>query len=414
MVRRINFIMKKILSTFMSFILLTSSLSTPIFAEYDDILTLPIEYSKRNKIPTKPSRGKSESSIRRKRQVVQKAFLVALLCSQNIDVEVDFNSRNSPAAYNNFLITKIGESVVYTKGQGDNAAQIKSIQQYISENISDIKFDLVPRGIAIACANVNGYLLNQNTIYKIGEKVLEIIENKRQNLMPYKIYCVNLKEDASFVREVSNILGNLLENDTDRDESKLELFELPSNSQRLEPITNPVHVNYLKEHPENSSLITACYQKTFLVAILSTFGINISINPQIGATDKNFPECFKLSRIGKKYLQTIGTYCHFLTIMIKLINEIVPARKLKIETVSMTYSIPARVTINNKIVLNENDVFNLGQRFYNLIYDMLSKETLKPSNPCYLIHLYQSDDFIQGVKKIFKEYTGKNLPNIKL
>ena len=95
--------------------------------------------------------------------------------------------------------------------------------------------------------------------------------------------------------------------------------------------------------------------------------------------------------------------------MIKLINSIFPPEKLKIETVPMSYSVPTKVTINNEIVLNENDVINLGQRFYNLIYKMISENALTLYKINRAIHLDSNIGFTKNVKKIFKEYTGKDL-----
>ena len=71
------------------------------------------------------------------------------------------------------------------------------------------------------------------------------------------------------------------------------------------------------------------------------------------------------------------------------------------------------LTINNKIILNENDIFNLGQRFYNLIYETI----LKCPYELFLyhdkyMHLSKSPKFTQGVKEMFQIYTGKDLPDL--
>ena len=371
------------------------------------------DYLQKGKAPKKSLPGKCESALRKKKRVIQKAFLIALLCSLGVDVEVDFNLSNL-STYDNFLITKIGKTPVRTRNAHDNVSQLKAIIQYISENLKIIKLDLISRGILISSAKVNECILNQRTIYELGGKILGIIQSRRQNLVLNHTYKVNLKRDSVFIKKTSEILGDLLDTNHSKDENTYKFFELPSYNRNLEPIQNPVHVNYLKEHPENSSLVSVCYQKTFLAAILSTFGVNISVKPQLEATDKNFPECIILSRINNYYTQTDGTHCPFLGIIIKFINKFIPAEKLKIETVAMTYSIPTKVTINKSIILRENDIFNLGQRYYNLIYEMLSKGTLKAPNSYSLVCLHQSDEFIQNVKKIFKEYTGKDLPDVKL
>lgn len=409
---------KKILSILLSFILLTPSLSTSIFAGYDDIYYEDIfssqtNYPQKSKAPKKSLKRKDDSALKKKKRVIQKAFLIALLCSLGVDVEVDFNLSNL-STYDNFLVTKVGKTSVRTKNAHDNTSQLKAIIQYISENLKTIKLDLISKGILISSAIINERLLNQRTIYEIGGRILGIIQSRRQNLVLNHIYKVNLKSDSVFTKKTSEVLGNLLNADHIKDEGTYKFFELPSCTRNLEPIQNPVHVNYLKEHPENSSLVSVCYQKTFLAAILSTFGVNISVKPQLKATDKNFPECIIFSRINNHYTQTDGTYHPFLVVMIKLINEFIPAEKLKIETVAMSYSIPTKITINKSIILRENDIFNLGQRFYNLIYEMLSKGTLKAPNSHFLVYLHQSDEFIQNVKKIFKEYTGTDLPDITL
>lgn len=68
-----------------------------------------------------------------------------------------------------------------------------------------------------------------------------------------------------------------------------------------------------------------------------------------------------------------------------------------------------KVTINNEIVLNENDVINLGQRFYDLIYKMISENALTLYEINRAIHLNVNTGFTKNVKKIFKKYTGKDL-----
>ena len=80
----------------------------------------------------------------------------------------------------------------------------------------------------------------------------------------------------------------------------------------------------------------------------------------------------------------------------------------------MSYITPSKVTINNQIILDENDIFNLGQRFYNLL------DRIIWSCPAqlfiyhgYIIDLSRSDEFTQGVKEMFKIYTDKDFPNLR-
>ena len=74
---------------------------------------------------------------------------------------------------------------------------------------------------------------------------------------------------------------------------------------------------------------------------------------------------------------------------------------------------PSQVTINNRIILNETDIFNLGQRFYNLI-DKIVSECPATLFIYYgdLINLSRSAEFNKEVKRIFKDYTGKDLPDL--
>ena len=75
---------------------------------------------------------------------------------------------------------------------------------------------------------------------------------------------------------------------------------------------------------------------------------------------------------------------------------------------------PSKVTINNQIILNETDIFNLGQRFYNLIYKIAHEYLIQLFRNCTgFIDLNEVTQFTQGVQAIFKDYTGKDLPYIK-
>lgn len=400
----------------MSFILLTSSLSAQVFAGgNDDMLSLKASYPRKSTDPKKINQEGTNSSLWKKRQVAQKAFLIALLCSLDIDVKVYFKS-STLSTYDNFSIAKVGNLTVDIKRTNNNSSQLKALIQCVSENMKNVKFNLFSKSSSmIFSAAINDYLLNQGAIYETGVKIFEIIQNKRKSSLLSKTYVVNLTQDRTFKRNVSNALGDLLTSNHDKDENICNFFELPSSSKKLESITNPVHVRYLKEHPENSSLVSICYQETFLEAILSAFGINISVKPHMKTAAKDFPKCVRWLKINKFNIQEKSSSGLSLAFIIKcIINEKSPPDKLKIETVETSYSMPIKVTIGNSIVLNENDVFNLGQRFYNLIYEMLSKGILKSTNPLFSIHLQQSCEFVRNVKKIFKEYTGKDLPDIKL
>lgn len=311
----------------MSFILLTLSVCTPIFADGDNnILSLEIDYPKKSETPEKSPLEETEKTVAGKKQAIQRAFLIGILCSMDVDVEVHFNSPFKQK-YNIFSVNKIGGSTVPQKYPYDSCSQLKAMVEYVSKNAKNIKFNLFSKSSSMICsAKINKYLLNQRAIHEIGTKILEIIQNKRQDLLYYRLNKVNLGRDIKFKKNVSNVLGDLLtpnDDEAEENENTFNFFELPSSSTKIEPITNPVHINYLKKHPENSSQISACYQESFLAAILSTFGINIGLNLQKKTTDEDFPKCFTWLRIGDHYIQRNGKVNFiFLTYVIRYINEI--------------------------------------------------------------------------------------------
>ena len=399
---------KKIMSSFIACVLLASSLSAPIFAGGD--MPFPVQYPKKGKTQKISVLGASKSSLQRKRKTVQKAFLTALLLAQDVEVEIKLSQSRLKTLYDCFQITKIQDSIICTKEKYANNFQINILLDNLSA-INGISFDTTAKGVLITCAKINGHILTQNTICEIGEKILKLIEEKRQyiisNHLCYKD--INLKEDSLFMQKISNIFGNLLDKSSSKDENTLSFFEIASSSKKLEPVTNHVHVKHLKKHPETSSLLIACYEQTFFASLISAFGTEVAVKPQSETAYENFPRCFFILKLGNQPIYTKDAHCAFLTNMIKLINSIFPPEKLKIETVPMSYSVPTKVTINNEIVLNENDVINLGQRFYNLIYKMISENALTLYKINRTIHLDGNIGFTQNVKKIFKEYTGKNL-----
>ena len=93
-------------------------------------------------------------------------------------------------------------------------------------------------------------------------------------------------------------------------------------------------------------------------------------------------------------------------------NSIFDSKKLKVEALQASNLIPTKVIMENKIYLDENDIFNLGQRFYNLFYKLTCENIIK-HRPCTILCLNEVPSFSQGVKEIFKEYTGKDLPDLK-
>ena len=89
-----------------------------------------------------------------------------------------------------------------------------------------------------------------------------------------------------------------------------------------------------------------------------------------------------------------------------------PPEKLKIETIALTCSMPVKITICNNIVLNEIDIFNLGQRFHNIAYDIM-REYREDRTYFNLSDLDKSENLNQRFKQEFKNYTGVDLPDIK-
>ena len=247
-------------------------------------------------------------------------------------------------------------------------------------------------------------------MYKIGEKILNLIIEKNSDVSSY--VAINLNDDIKLRNDILNVLKNLL--DPNPTENTLNFFELPSDSKKIEPVINPAHVNYLKGHPDSASRAVICYQKMFFTGLLSALGLKVTAKEKITEIfDDVFPQCIEIHNVAQHPVNCTGEYYRFLENIIKRINYIFPPEKLKVEALSLSYLTPAKVTINNQIVLNETDIFNLGQRFYNLIYKMLLSYPLKLS-ACYrLISLNESIDFTKGVKEIFKDYTGQDLPDLK-
>ena len=400
---------KKILSIFMAFSCIFSA-GTPIFA--DDNELFPVDYLKRHQVQTKIPTGTFLFSIDKKKKVAQKAFLTALACSLGINIEIKIHRIGSKVPIN-FTVQKIGDSDLHSLSADDHDPQISALLDALRNK--NHKFEIKSSKVfTIYSAKINNHFLNQNTILKIGEKVLKLIYEEKQLAIRSHIISehLNLTHDISFRNKVFNIIGELLKNNPPKDENTLSFFELPSDSKKLEPITNPDHVNYLKEHPDTASKLTICYQKAFFTGLLSNSGIKTFIRLP-GKREKNdLPNCIILKKVGNFGFKTSGITSIYLTNFIKLVNSIFDSKKLKIEALQASNLIPTKVIIENKIYLDENDIFNLGQRFYNLFYKLTCENIIKHP-PCTILCLNEIPKFTQGVKEIFKDYTGINLPNLK-
>ena len=388
------------------------SAGTPVFADSDDEF-LPIQYLKVHQISTKPSLSQSDKLVK-KRRIAQKSFLAGLLLATGADIEIAFRKKyKNLLSLTDFMVKKINNidvNVSITSANQNN--EIAALLDALKDENFKFEFNSrASRQLVILNAKIKDHFLSQSTMYKMGEKVLELIAEKRSTIPAH--VTINLNNDIELKDKVLNIFNGLFEPNPTKNENTLKFFELPSDSENLELVTNPAHVDYLKQHPDASSHLIVCYQKMFFIGLLSAFGTKVTAKLK-ETTDSSFPECIKAHTINKYRLHLKGEYYVFLSNMIKYINSSFPPEKLKIETLPLSYLVPTKVTINNQIILNENDIFNLGQKFYNLIDKIVSECPSELSIYLgYIIDLSKTSKFTQGVKEIFKEYTGKDLPDLK-
>ena len=401
---------KKALSFLMTFTCLFSA-GTPVFAGGDEYL--PTQYCKKHQIPTKSSQSQG-NNLFKKRRIAQKAFLTGLLLATGADIEIAFRKIfKDKSSLTDFMVKKINNiDVKFSRSSSLQDNEIAALLDALKNENFKFEFNnKSPKQLTILSAKINDHFLSQGTMYQMGEKVLELIVEKRpaiQARIP-----MNLNNDIELTNKILNIFNGLLEPNPTKSENPIKFFELPSDSKKMEPVTNPAHVDYLKQHPDASSHLIVCYQKMFFIGLLSAFGKKVTAKLK-ETTDSSFPECIRAHTIYQYRLHLKGEYYVFLSNIIKYINSSFPPEKLKIETVPMSYLVPTKVTINNQIILNENDIFNLGQKFYNLIDKIISECPSELSIYLgYIIDLSKTSKFTQGVKEIFKEYTGKDLPDLK-
>ena len=400
---------EKTLSVFLAFSCIFSA-GAPVFADGDEYL--PTQYSKKHQIPTKKALQSVSYARFIKRRITQKAFLTGLLLVTGADIEIAFrrNFKNIPT---DFMVKKINNEYVNVSSSSSNqnneiAALLDALK---NENF---KFEFTSKSskqLIILNAKIKDHFLSQSTMHKMGEKVLELIVEKRSTIPAH--VAMNLNDDIELKDKILNIFNGLFEPNPTKSKNTLKFFELPSDSENLELITNPAHVNYLKQHPDATSHLIVCYQKMFFIGLLCAFGIKVKIKLK-ETPDGSFPECMVIHHVDQHKINRKKEYYGFLENMIKHINSSFPPEKLKIETSPLSYSMPSKVTINNQIILNETDIFNLGQRFYNLIYKIAHEYLIKLFRNCTgFIDLNEVTQFTQGVQAIFKDYTGKDLPYIK-
>ena len=397
---------KKTLSLFLAFSCFLSA-GTPVFADGDGEF-LPPRYSKKHQIPTKTS---VNNIVYRKKKIAQKSFLAGLLLATGANVEIAFRRKHkSKLLLTDFMVKKINNiDVNIPKSPTNQNNEIIALLDALKNENFKFEFTNKSKKQTIISAKINDHLLNQSTLYKMGEKVLELIAEKRSTIPAH--VTMNLNDDIELRNKILDIFNGLLEANPTKNKNTLKFFELPSDSENLELVTNPAHVDYLKQHPDATSRLIVCYQKMFFIGLLSAFGIKVTAKIK-ETLDDTFPECITICRVNKSHIYQ-EQYYTFLEGIIKSINSSFPPEKLKIETLPMSYITPSKVTINNQIVLDENDIFNLGQRFYNLIDKIIWS---CPANLFiyydYIIDLSRSDEFTQGVKEMFQIYTGKDLPDL--
>lgn len=354
--------------------------------------------------------------IRNKRAIIQKSFLVGLLCAIGADVYIKFQ-RNRITTDSNYIVTKIGDFNLDFSNYKNHTLQMKSLLETLKNKscLIDFKCDLKVKDYTFNCIKVNDYYLTHSDIINIGEKILNIIY--RRKLLALATHqmnlIVNLSEDALIKQEITYIFEDILNRNNHVDENSLNFYTKPLNSyyKRMNPVTNIDHINYVKNFPEYSSSVVFCYQKTFFLGLLSVYGIDIEVKNII----KNvcgFPDCLVMCKIKNKtvYATEIKTPQKYAKYIVNAAYTIFPPEKVKMESFDTLYNIPQKVTIGN-IVLDEIDIFNLGQKFYEVGQNIMSYIFRIPV-PLNSVILNELPGFTEGIKNEFKQYTGRDLPNL--
>ena len=363
-------------------------------------------YSQEAKTPI-PTRPERQTNII-KNHYAQKAFLVGLICALGIDVTVKFHPFHF-SKYGSFVVTKVDYLNLYDSPSFSKPIQITKISNFLKnqKELIDFEVGLSPYSYNIFCAKVNKCFLLQNTINKIGNMILELIFKKAPHKPnPSEIEkTINLTEDPFFRQEVMNILEDVIDSKHD-EKSLFNFFTLYSefSFKKQDPIQNPKHINYIKQHPKKFYNIAACYEKTFFIGILSLF----KIDAEIKTSRKSTVDFIKLESINNIPIQKEKKNITHLKAIIKCITSILPPEKLKIEYQDMGYPIPIKIILDNKIILYENDIFNLGQKLYNSISEIISRK-FRTYKFTVSIRTDEFSIFSETIKNIFEEYTTKEL-----
>lgn len=406
-IKRNDFVIKKSLSAFLAGIHLLSSVSTTTFASG----------SKHIAPPQKPTTYRSGSlSLQKRKIAAQKVFLVALLCAMGTNVYIKFQ-REQTVQNLNFTVFGIGNLFIQDLKPSQNRLQMGNLLEFLTNSKAaiDFKYNLRPRSLILDCVKINNYFLTQNEIYKIGEKVLEFIYvKKRTAYLNHSIHkMVNLTEDVLFRQNILNIFGEILNPIPHECRNVLSFYSLQLNrdSRKFEPLKDIHHIYYLQNHPDKSQKVIFCYQKAFLVGILSV----LEIDMQVRKPSKSFHE-FKdhilmCSFNGENvYSETTKKTLKCIENMIYTTRRLFPPEKININIEEFGYIIPTEVTIGG-ITLNEIDIFNLGQRFYSLVQKNFC-QIIKDCPNAEVINLDKTKNFTENIKQEFKQYTGRDFPNL--
>ena len=371
--------------------------------------------------PPRPSKTgcKSTSYSYLKRIAIQKAFLIGLLCTTGSNVYIKLYPGPKTES-SNFTVIRIDSTNIEVKNCLDHSAQINALLYFLinKKDVVDFEYDPHTTGFLTSCVKINNYYLTQKVIQDIGEKILELICEKKKISYRSNIerVFINLTQDPSFMQEVTKIFNDILYTSPQATENAINFYTFPSSStKKLEPVQNFNHVSYIKKCPEESSRLELCYIKAFFVSMLSLAGAEITISHYGKSLNYSFEfiDAFNLRKINDtSTYQKNGIHPKYITYLIKLIDTTLPPEKLKIETMGTNFNMPIKVTICGSIVLNEIDIFNLGQRFHNIAYDIM-QEYCEDKAYFNLSDLNKIEDLNQKFKQEFKKYTGVDLPDLK-
>lgn len=355
----------------------------------------------------------SRNKILDEKIAVQKAFLVALLCSLNTEVYIkfrkDYKSKNL-----DFTVYGTKESTLADLSSRDNMCQMKFLIETLKsqKDLIDFDCDVRVKNFTLNCVRINNYFLTKPEIDKIGEKILDLLyKKKNMALLDHTISdLTNINEDISLRQEMKDILGKILDGNPSTDENLLKFYtpNFDNSSKKRESIINIDHINYIKAHPDDSYSVICCYHKAFFAGILSALGIDTRVK-RYSKIPGEFPNCLSLYKINEKrlcYRKTLSSH------LINVVNSIFPPEKMNIAASSYLYnSFLTKVTIED-ITLDEVDIFNLGKRFYDLAQPFIDS-ILNKNSLVKVISLDRFSCFTENIKKAFKQYTGKDLPNLK-